>query len=274
MRHWTHAVAVGLAALPWIFGATMNQVRAQNVADRDAELPAVFQASGPNAASILTSVDEFRFALGAVNNGTAPGPLASGRREINWDGGGSSATSLAGTPFAGFLLTRGALFATPGTGFVQAPAAGLAETFANPAHATDFQAFSPVRLFSPIDSNVTDVQFFVPGSGHLPATTRGFGAIFADVDRPDGSGPGKKRGNRGASTQIRYYGEDGRLLYSSFAPASPGDATISFLGIVFEDARIASVRITTGAAAPGGDDDDDDAVVMDDFIFGEPQLAP
>jgi len=75
----------------------------------------------------------------------------------------------------------------------------------------------------------------------------------------------------GASTLIQYYAENGRLLYSSFVPASPGDATISFLGIVFHDARIASVRITTGRAAPGADDDEHDVVVMDDFLFGEPQ---
>jgi hypothetical protein len=61
------------------------------------------------------------------------------------------------------------------------------------------------------------------------------------------------------------------LLYSSFVPASPGEVTISFLGIVLDDARIASVRITTGRAAPGADDDEQDVVVMDDFLFGEPQ---
>ena len=104
-----------------------------------------------------------------------------GRRWIDGD-------VLAATPFAGFLLNRGALFATPGSGFVQAPASGLAETFANSTYATGFQALSPVRLFSPIGSNVTDVQFFFR-SGLLPATTRGFGAVFADVDQPDGSGP-------------------------------------------------------------------------------------
>lgn len=273
MREWTRTAAIGLAALPWIVAASLSQVRAQDGAARTALKPAVFQASGPSVASIQVTVDEFRFALGAANNGNAPGPLPSGRREINWDGGGSMATSLAATPFAGFLLTRGALFATPGSGFVQAPATGLAETFANASYATGFRAFSAVRLFSPLDSNVTDVQFFVPGSGHLPATTRGFGAVFADVDQPDGGGPGSKRGNRGASTLIRYYAEDGRLLYSSFVPASPGEATVSFLGIVFDAAQIARVRITSGEVAPGADDDERDVVVMDDFLFGEPQLA-
>jgi hypothetical protein len=236
----------------------------------------VFQGAGPDVASIQGSVDAYRAALGAINNGSSPGPLASGRREINWDGGGSTATSIAGTPFAGFLNTRGALFVTPGIGFVQAPSSGLADTFSNPAYSTAFQAFSPVRLFSPIGSTLTDVEFFVPGSaGGLLATTRGFGAIFSDVDLPDGSGPGSKRGNRKASTLVQYFGLGGELLFSSFLPAAPGEAGFAFLGIAFDDPRIARVRITTGNATPGADDTrPHDVVVMDDFIFGEPQLAP
>jgi hypothetical protein len=41
---------------------------------------------------------------------------------------------------------------------------------------------------------------------------------------------------------------------------------------VFNDARIARVRITSGDSAPGPDDDGKhDIVMMDDFIFAEPQ---
>jgi hypothetical protein len=136
-----------------------------------------------------------------------------------------------------------------------------------------FGRSSPGRLFSSIDSNVTEVTFFVPGSaGALVATTRGFGAIFSDVDLPDGSGPGGKRGNRKSSTLVEYYGVDGELLYSSFVPASPGDAGFSFLGITFKDARVASVRITAGDVAPGPNDErPHDIVMTDDFIYGEPQ---
>jgi len=44
---------------------------------------------------------------------------------------------------------------------------------------------------------------------------------------------------------------------------------------VFDDARIAGVRITSGNVAPGPDDDGKrDIVVMDDFIYGEPQALP
>jgi hypothetical protein len=41
---------------------------------------------------------------------------------------------------------------------------------------------------------------------------------------------------------------------------------------VFDDARIARVRMTTGNVAPGPDDDaKHDVVMMDDFLYGEPQ---
>jgi hypothetical protein len=208
--------------------------------------------------------------LGTVNNGNTPGPLPDGRREINWDGGGSTATSIATTPFTGFLLTRGALFVTPGDGFVQAPASGLAETFANPTYSTIFKPFSPVRLFSAVGSTVTTSRFFVPGAGTQRATVRGFGAVFTDVDRPDGAAGGI----RGSSSLIQCFGVDGQLLFSNFVPSSPGQGGVSFLGVTFEDARIASVRIRSGNAVPGADDGGtQDVVMMDDFIYGEPQLV-
>jgi len=166
-----------------------------------------------------------------------------------------------------------AQFTTPGIGLAQATPSGLAVLFNNPQYNTDFSTFSPFRLFTPVGSNITEALFFVPGSnGAIPATVRGFGAVFTDVDQPDGSGPGGKRGNRGASTLLEYFDADGKLLFSSFVPASPGDGSLSFFGIAFKDPLIAAVRITTGDVAPGPDDDgESDIVVMDDFIYGEPQ---
>jgi hypothetical protein len=254
-------------------GGSIGSAGAQTTG-RDFVAPTVFQAAGPSIASIQNTVDQYRAALGATNNGNAAGPLPNGRREINWDGGGSVATSVVGTPFNGFLANRGALFTTTGTGFVQAPLAGLADTFHNPTYATIFQPFSLQRLFSPIDSNVTEAQFFVPGGGDAPApaTTTGFGVVFSDVDLPNGSGPGDKNGDRKPSTLIECFGTDGGLVFSSVVPASPGDGSLSFFGIVFGDARIARVRITSGDTTPGPNDDEThDIVMMDDFLYGEPQ---
>jgi hypothetical protein len=269
--HWLGAAAVA-AALSFALGLpAVERAHAQGRTSQDYVPPIVFQGAGPTSSSVQGLLDQFRLALGS-NNASNPGPIATGRREINWDGGGS-ATSLAPTPFTGFLNSRGALFLTTGSGFVQAPPAGIASTFDNSDYANIFQPFSPQRLFSPIGSNITEVQFFIPGGGPA-ATTNGFGAVFSDVDQPDGSGPGSKRGNRGASTLIQYFGTRGELLFSSWVPASPGNGGFSFLAVLFPDARIASVRIMTGDE-PGGPDDtpEVDIVMMDDFIYGEPRLA-
>jgi hypothetical protein len=268
------AGAATLAAVVWLAGTTDAQATWKPRPEINPGI--VFQAAGPDAASIQSVVDQFRAAFGGVNNGNAPGPLTEGRREINWDGGGSTATSPGPTPFDVFLNTRGARMTTPGTGFVQAPASGLADTFGNPSLATTFGFFSPVRLFAPVGSTTTDVAFFIPGtSGGEQALTSGFGAVFSDVDSPDGGGRGVRQSQRHASSHILYYDGDGKLLYRSAIAASPGVATLSFFGIIFEDPRIACVRIITGRARPDwGIDPKSDLVVMDDFVYGEPQARP
>lgn len=240
----TVAIAFGLLSVMGLFPvhsvAHAQDITSQKnvspvVNDFVALPPIVFQAAGPTVASIQSVVSEYRAALG-TNNGNKEGQ-PSGRREINWDGGSTTNLSItkSDNPFVGFQATRGALFTTPdGIGFVQAPPSGLAELFNNPSYATIFTAFSPSWLFSAIGSNINDVNFFVP-SGNIPTTTNipatviGFGAVFTDVDQPDGSGP--------SSTLIEYFGTNGELLFSSFVPASPGNGSLSFFGVLFRDAH-------------------------------------
>ncbi len=269
--------------LSGVFSFPIHRAHAQSNPAKGRVPPAVFQAAGPTAASIQGTVDAYRAALGNPNNGNAPGPLASGRREINWDGGGANNTTDAPvTPFNVFLNNRGAQFTTPGVGLSQAPPSGgpqggLAVLFNNPTYGTIFSPFSPLRLFTPVGSNITNALFFLPGTnGGASATVRGFGAVFTDVDQPDGVLPGTGLGERRGSTLLEYYDANGDLLFSSFVPASPGNGSLSFLGIVFDDARIAKVRITSGNVAPGPNDGGkhQDVVVMDDFLYGEPQAIP
>src|SRR4029453_16027521 len=103
--------------------------------------PIMTSASGLTAASIQAQVDAFRAALGDPNNANTAGPLAGGRREINWDGGGAMTPSPGPTPFTVFQNTRGATMTTPGTGFTQAAPADLATQFTNASYATTFAAF-------------------------------------------------------------------------------------------------------------------------------------
>jgi hypothetical protein len=252
-----------LAALP-----VCQIAHAQDNLDRSFVAPSVFQAAGPTAASIQGTVDAFRAALGDPNNGNNPGPLPSGRREINWDGGDPNImdTTAPVTPFNVFQNTRGAQFTTAGTGLSQATPTGLSVLFNNPTYATIFTTFSPSRLFTPVGSNVTSGSFFVPGTNGVSlATVDGFGAVFTDVDLPDGGKPPR------ASTLLECFDRGGNRIFRSVVPASPGDGSLSFIGIKFSDARIASVRITTGAIPGVNDDRQHDIVMMDDFIFGEPQ---
>jgi hypothetical protein len=96
--------------------------------------------------------------------------------------------------------------------------------------------------------------------------------VLTDVDSPDGAGVGLRTGNLVPSTLIQYFGVNGELLFASNAPASAGSGNLSFIGIVFNDPRIARVRIVAGSAAPGPNDGRGgvDIVMMDDFLYGEP----
>jgi hypothetical protein len=224
----------------------------------------VFSVGGDDTmASIQMTVDQFRAALGA-NNGVVQAPFPDGRREINWDGGGSLDTAVSSTPFAGFQLTRGALFeGPPGTQFIQAPLDGFVTTFNNPTYDDTFSFFSPVRIFAPIGSTTSDAVFFVPGTTDVRATTDGFGAIFTDVDSMN-------------LTRIDYLDINNALLESHFVePGTVANGSFSFLGVVFDSSVVGRVRITTGNAILGPNDGGGiDVVAMDDFIFGEPQKVP
>ncbi len=216
--------------------------------------------------SIQAKVDAFRGALGDPNNGNNPGPLNSGRREINWDGGGS-ATTLSETPFDGFLNIRGARFETAASvsnqEFIQAPPSGFATVFGN-SSLSALGVFSQQRLFSPIGSTTTDVSFFIPGSGDSkPATVSGFGAVFSDVDLL-------------GSTSIEFFDINNNSIFSEYVLPATNNG-LSFLGAVGSE-EIFRVRITSGNTPIGSAAEDKakgiDLVAMDDFIYAEPQSVP
>lgn len=223
--------------------------------------PVLFSAAGSDATAIQATVDAFRTALGDPNNGSAPGPLGSGRREINWDGGGATTASPAGTPFAGFQNTRGALFTTPGTGFLQTPLDDPLFLAINPTYGSIFEFFSPVRIFTAVGSNITDATFTLPGNTSIPAFITGFGVVFSDVDVL-------------GSATLEFFGLTGASLGLFAAP--PFDTGLSFLGVTFDAGeQIGRVRITSGNVAPGPNDGPlSDVVMMDDFLYSEPQAVP
>ena len=232
--------------------------------------PVVFQASGAVPADIQGAVDGFRTFLGALNPNVA-GSFPSGRREINWDAVPDAFSAPNNMPanFFNANSPRGAVFFTEGSGF-QLSADNDNPTKTPPLFGNLnrvfpllFSTFSPQRLFTALDSNVTETLFFVPGSS-TGATVSGFGAVFTDVNRAD-------------STAIEYFDASGRLLFRrNVLPGTTNRGSLSFLGVGFDAGeRVFLVRITSGST-PGNTGlrvPASDVVMMDDFIYGEPQAV-
>ncbi len=229
----------------------------------------IVRAAGRTASDISAAVERYRALLGP-DNGGAPGGLANGHREINWDSVPdqfAEPNALPGDFFnaATAPRARGALLSTPGM-YVAVSARpgnpyGAAVRFGNinPTYPSRFRTFSPPRLFSPIGSNIVNLTFRVPGT-QRPAVVRGFGAVYTDVDLPERTG-------------FRYYDIHGKLLGAFTVPAKPRG--LSFLGVRFPRAVVARVRIEYGNHALGPNDSAKiDVAVMDNFIYGEPQPAP
>jgi hypothetical protein len=260
-KHWL-SLAIAALGLTFMF----NPVAASAA-------PQVFEASGATPGDIQTAVDAFRTFLGNPNNIAGP-PSPTGHREINWDGvpDAFSAPNLLPANFFNKNSPRGIVFFTPGTGFeVSANLVNPTNTPVrfgniNPVYPALFSTFSPQKLFTALNSTITENLFFVPSgtpgvNSTQSATVKGFGAVFTDV-------------NLGNSTKIEYFDVGGNLLFSrNVLPQPIQRAGFSFLGVGFDTASVFLVRVTSGnriLKVPNLD-----VVVMDDFIYGEPQaLVP
>lgn len=229
----------------------------------------VFKGAGHRAKDIELIVNVFRAALGEPDNGGAPGPHSTGRREIDWDGVPDeyAAPNFLPADFFNAITdprARGALLSTQGTG-VQVSADGDNSSQAavrfghiNPTYSTIFKTFSEERLFSPVGSNIVDLTFFVPGTQE-PAVVQGFGAVYTDVDKRKSS--------------FTYFDKDGRLLGKFKVPES--NEGLSFLGVMFDQPVVARVQIRYGKVPLGPNDSaKKDVAVMDNFIYSEPQAIP
>src|SRR5204863_6469262 len=188
--------------------------------------------------------------------------FGTGRREINWDGVSNSFAAPNAFPADFFNVNspRGVIFSTPGSGLQVSAAPDVAPVeFGNidPSYPGTFGVFSAPRLFTALGSNVVDVNFFVPGST-TPALSRGFGAVFTDVDLP--------------ATSISLFDATNTSLGTFFAPPLAGSETLSFIGVAFAMPVVSRVRIVSGTAALGAGvlDGPVDLAVLDDLVFGEP----
>jgi hypothetical protein len=238
--------------------------------DRTVPAPVATFREGIGATPLLLQpvVDQFRIDLGGGNVAGPNGSFGGLRREINWDGvpNANAAPNNLAADFFNTTSPRGVLFSTAGTGFrVSADALNPPILFGelNPTYPATFQTFSPERIFTPLGNNVMEVSFRVPGTS-TPATVRGFGAVFTDVDIT-------------GSTKLEFFNSAGTLIFSRTVLPNPGSQGLSFLGASFASgAPIARVRITAGNAALGPIDNPPatDIVAMDDFLYAEPQAVP
>lgn len=229
----------------------------------------IITGTAATSAELAATVDAYRQQLGGVDNDGEPGSKGSGFRTITWDTIPDDVAAPNNYP-ADFLnapaapRARGVLLKTPGTALqVSAKSGNPTNTpprfgNINPKYADTFKTFSPERLFSPVGSNIVDLEFFVPGS-NTPAVVTGYGAVYLDVDTDH--------------TAFEYFDAQGNSLGKFNVPLS--DNGLSFLGVVFPEPVVHRVRIEYGTVALGPDDSPtNDVAVMDDFIYGEPQPIP
>lgn len=232
-------------------------------------VPIVFSGSGADA---TTEFNAFRSAVG-------------GGSRITWDG-----VRLDGTDVnpATRVIDAGKTVAIPidrfrGAGAIYAaPYAVSGDGFAgvNPGTAGQFPSFSPRNTFAMFDT--TPGQFdnrFIAQSFVLPGTntvagSRGFGAIFADVELA-------------GSSSIEYFGRNAngeRLSLGKFDVPVGQSGEFQFLGVLFDEAIVAEVLLTVGTHALFNFDGTTvtpfgaealtrgiDLAVTDDFVFATPQ---
>lgn len=210
---------------------------------------------------IAARVAEFRTLLGDPANGGTPGQQASGRREVNWDGAGARPfNNQNGFPADFFnnnvkagLVYVGGTFRNDSSSFAEI----------NPTYADQFKAFSPKVMFSAVGGHVIDASFRVAGDA-TPAAVTGFGVVLSDVDLS-------------TSTTLELFDKDGTSLGRFAAPRRSDANGHSFVGVKYDVAIVARVRITCGNGTLGAGVNDVtnagpfDLVVVDNVIYGEPK---
>lgn len=235
--------------------------------------PIVFSGSGADATTVF---NDFRAAIG-------------GGSRIAWDGVRLDGTDVNPNTR---VIDPGKTVEIPvdrfrGVGAIyEDPYAVSGDGFAsvNSGTAGEFPAFSPNNTFAMFDFNPGEFEdrfieqsFVLPGT-NIAAGTRGFGAIFIDVEDP-------------TSSSIEYFGlnanGDEVSLGKFFVPAGRSGEP-EFLGVLFDQPFVTSVKLTVGTNALFSNDGTStsfqsfggenlaagiDLAVTDDFVFATPTLA-
>jgi hypothetical protein len=228
----------------------------------------------------LNALNAFEAAIGGVRN-TLPAPQNGGFRVITWDGvaldgtdfGGNS-TVIVPNKVVGIPLNR---FQTQGSFFreIYAVSGDGFQSVNSHVTSTLFPAFSPNNIFAMFNENTIEFHFVLASRANttpVPALSRGFGAIFRNVELSN-------------STSIEYFHGSDSLGKFFVTPGTQGEA--EFLGELFAQPIVTDITITLGTDAifsfdgstvtSGGADDPThghNLAVTDDFAYPEPVAAP
>lgn len=227
-------------------------------------VPVVFSGTGATTAKAFS---DFQTALGDF-------------KRINWDGVKLDGTDAnPNTRVIDFGKTveipvdrfrnLGAIYEDPyavsGDGFASV----------SPISAGQFTPFTPNNTFAMFDPNYGQFEdrfieqtFVVPGTD-TAALTRGFGAIFTDVELA-------------GTSSIEYFGKNNVSL-GKYDVATGASGETQFLGVLFDQPVIESVILTLGTHAAFSFDgnlinaldvtEGFDLAVTDDFLFATPVAA-
>ncbi|HKX84156.1 MAG TPA: VCBS repeat-containing protein, partial [Pyrinomonadaceae bacterium] len=236
-------------------------------------------SSGANNAAISAAINQFFTDLGGANNGVG-GSYTNGRRDLNWDSvsdDNSEPNTFSGDYYRS-IVPKGAMLSSMCAGSnltVSADSINPTSTpvrFGNidPSYPGIFTTFNSQKLLaskSPSTGFATcsafRLSFFVPET-NIPATVKGIGVVFADVD---------------SGTEIRVFDVSGRRITPAFG-AQAFNSGLSFIGVTFATGeRIAAVEIWPSpytALAPGGLDGNApaaDRVAVAAIFYGEPRAS-
>jgi hypothetical protein len=229
-----------------------------------------------NATTAAQGLDNFESAIGGIKN-TAPSPQNGGFRTITWDGvkvdgtdsvaGPHSTTVITPGHTVGIPLNRfqgsgvffGAVYAVSNDGFVDV----------NPSVPGLFPAFSPPKTFAMFNDNGIDFKFVTASATNttpVDASSRGFGAIFLNVQQP--------------GTTIQYF--NGNTLLDTFnVPTNASAGAAIFAGELFTNAIVTNVLLTLGqgvifkfdgttVTSGGANTASNNLVAVDDWAYAEP----
>jgi hypothetical protein len=229
-----------------------------------------------NSTSAAQALAGFEAAIGGAKN-TAAAPQNGGFRVITWDGVKVDGTDNVSGPNSTTVITPGHTVAIPlnrfqGSGVFFGAIYAVSNdgfTDVNPGVGGLFPAFSKPSTFAMFNDNGIDFTFVAassPFSAPVPAASRGFGAVFLNVQQP--------------GTTIQFF-HGNTLIDTLDVPVNPDPGAAVFAGELFNNPEVTNVLLTLGQGvifkfdgttitSGGPNTATNNLVAVDDWAFPEP----